>query len=81
MPDLQATTTTVSRAKKLDGARELRELILSTANTLMRHASWRNLWWKPWHDSGSSAPWSLPAPGGRMGLADLDAGRRGALHR
>jgi indole-3-acetate monooxygenase len=28
MPDLQVTTTTASRAKKLDGARELRELIL-----------------------------------------------------
>jgi indole-3-acetate monooxygenase len=28
MPDLQATTTTVSLAKKLDGGRELRELIL-----------------------------------------------------
>ena len=28
MPNLQATTTTVSLAKKLDGARELRELIL-----------------------------------------------------
>jgi hypothetical protein len=68
MPDPQATTTMVSLKKKLDGARELRGLILRhRANVLTRRASWRNLLWKPWQASASSGRWFPPAPGARKG--------------
>jgi hypothetical protein len=76
MPDSQATTTTVNRAKKLDSARGLRGLILKhrehtdaarqlahpVVEAMARLGIFRSL-----------VPAS--AGGGRMGLADLDAGR------
>jgi hypothetical protein len=75
MPDPQATTTMVSLKKELDGARELRGLILRhRANVLTRRASWRNLLWKPWQASASSGRWFPPAPGARNGRGVVSGG-------
>ena len=44
MADSQVTPTTMSPEKKLDGARELRGLILRHRQQQTRRASWRHLW-------------------------------------
>ena len=82
MPDPQATTTTMSLKQKLDGARELRGLILRHRDQTDEA---RQLAQPVVEAMATTRP--LPCAGPRqrrgrgMGVADLDAGRRGALHR
>jgi hypothetical protein len=67
MPDPQATTTTVSLTKKLEGARELRELIRRHRDSTDEARQLAPPVVEAMADSASSAPWCPPAPEARNG--------------